>query len=103
VQRSDVVNLSASHSFSETWGGALSYNMSRTSAPIAGSGGAFNVGESRQRSFAMSLSRQLADDLSLSLAYQLTQANNVGPSNSAQSSNVSVSLRYAFPTFDASR
>ena len=103
VQRNDVVNLSASRSFSETWGGSLSYNMSRTSAPIAGSGGAFGVGESRQQSFAMSLSRQLADDLTLGLSYQRTQANNVGPSNSAQSSSVSVSLRYAFPTFDASR
>ena len=103
VQRNDAVNLSASHSFSETWGGSIGFNMSRTSAPIAGSGGAFNAGESRQQSFSVSLSRQLAEDLTLGLAYRLTQANNVGSSNSAQSNSVSVTLSHSFPTLDASR
>ncbi len=103
VQRSDALNLSASHSFSETWGGSASYNMSRTSGPIVGSVGTVNAGESRQQSFSVSLSHQLADDLTLGLSYRLTQANNVGPSNSAQSNSLNVSLSYSFPTLDASR
>lgn len=103
VLLNESVNFSANYSFTETMTGALSYNLSNSSGQLGvGAGGVFQ-GDSKQRSYGATLSKQLTPDVSLGLSYLLTQADNVGASNSAQSNSVSISLTYNFPTVTASR
>jgi hypothetical protein len=103
VLLNESVSLAANYGFTETLSGALSYNLSNSSGQSGvGAGGVFQ-GDSKQRSYSASLSKQLTPDVSLGLSYLLTQADNVGASNSAQSNSVSISLTYNFPTVTASR
>lgn len=103
VLLNESVNFSANYGFTETMTGVLSYNLSNSSGQLGvGAGGVFQ-GDSKQRSYGGTLSKQLTPDVTLGVSYLLTQADNVGASNSAQSNSVSISLTYNFPTVIASR
>lgn len=103
VLLNESVNFSANYGFTETMTGALSYNLSNSSGQLGvGAGGVFQ-GDFKQRSYGGTLSKQLTPDVTLGVSYLLTQADNVGASNSAQSNSVSISLTYNFPTVIASR
>jgi hypothetical protein len=103
VLLNESVSLAANYGFTETMSGGLNYNLSKNTGQLGvGAGGVFQ-GDSRQRSYGASLSKQLTPDVSLGLSYLLTQANNVGGSNSAHSNTVNISLTYNFPTVTASR
>ena len=103
VLLNESVSVNASYGFTETMSGALTYNLSNSTGQLGVDAAGVFQGESRQRSYGATLSKQLTPDVSLGLSYLLTQANNVGASNSAHSNAVSVSLTYNFPTFTASR
>lgn len=98
VVKSKTLNLSLSHSFSETLNGAMSFGLSRSTGQTS----VANQGAQR-RTLAMSLSKQLSRDFSLQSNYQWTQADNVGGGGKARSNSISVALSYAWPTFQASR
>jgi hypothetical protein len=83
--------------------GGVNYNLSKNTGQLGVSAGGVFQGDSRQRSYGASLSKQLTPDVSLGLSYLLTQANNVGGSNSAHSNTLNISLTYNFPTVTASR
>lgn len=103
VLLNESVNFNANYGFTETMSGGLSYNLSNSSGQLGVSAGGVFQGESRQRSYGATLSKQLTPDVTLGLSYLLNQADNVGSSNSAHSNTVSISLRYNFPTVTASR
>ena len=103
VQLNESVSFGASYGFTETLSGGLNYNLSKNTGQIGVSQGSLFQGDSRQRSYAASLSKQLTPDVSLGLSYLLNRADNVGASNSAHSNTVSISLTYNFPTFTVSR
>jgi len=103
VLLNESVNFGASYGFTETMSGALNYNLSKNTGQFGVSAGGVFQGDSRQRSYGASLSKQLTPDVSLGLSYLLNRANNVGASNSAHSNTVSISLTYNFPTFTVSR
>ena len=103
VLLNESVSFGASYGLTETLSGGLNYNLSKNTGQFgAGAGGVFQ-GDSRQRSYGATLSKQLTPDVSLGLSYLLNRANNVGASNSAHSNTVSISLTYNFPTFTVSR
>jgi hypothetical protein len=103
VLLNESVSLAANYGFTETLSGGLSYNLSNSSGQLGvGAGGVFQ-GDSKQRSYGATLSKQLTPDVSLGLSYLLNQADNVGASNSAHANTVSISLTYNFPTVTASR
>ena len=60
-------------------------------------------GKARQRSFSVSISKQLSPELSLQAGYQWTQANNVGADNTARANSVNVSLQYDWSKLDLTR
>jgi hypothetical protein len=103
VLLNESVSLAASYGFTETLSGGLSYNLSNSSGQLGVSAGGVFQGESKQRSYGATLSKQLTPDVSLGLSYLLNQADNVGASNSAHANTVSISLTYNFPTVTASR
>ncbi|MDL2338318.1 MAG: hypothetical protein QFE16_10790 [Pseudomonadota bacterium] len=98
VTRGQSLSLGATHAFSETLSGSMGYALSRSKFQGTSQGGTAS-----QRSFSMSMSKQLAPELSLQTAYQWSQANNVGAGNTAQSNSVSVSLKYDWSRIDATR
>jgi len=100
VSLSDTVSLGLNRALSETMSGSISYNMS--SSEGESNPGFASQGKSKRRSLAMSLSRQLSQDLSLGVSYQRTEGSNVGGSGSGHSNSVNVSLSYKFPTLEAS-
>jgi hypothetical protein len=103
VQLNESVSLGANYGFTETLSGGLNYNLSKSSGQLGVGAGGVYQGDSQQRSYGATLSKQLTPDVSLGLSYLLTQADNVGASNSAHSNTVSISLTYNFPTFTVSR
>jgi len=103
VLLNESVSLAASYGFTETLSGGLSYNLSNSSGQLGVSAGGVFQGESKQRSYGATLSKQLTPDVSLGLSYLLNQADNVGASSSAHANTVSISLTYNFPTVTASR
>lgn len=103
VLLNESVSLAANYGFTETMSGGVNYNLSKNTGQFGVSAAGVFQGDSRQRSYGATLSKQLTPDVSLGLSYLLTQANNVGGSNSAHSNTVNVSLTYNFPTVTASR
>lgn len=103
VLLNESVNFSANYGFTETMSGGVNYNLSKNTGQLGVSAAGLFQGDSRQRSYGATLSKQLSPDVSLGLSYLLTQADNVGASNSARSNSVSISLTYNFPTVTASR
>ncbi len=98
VVRSDTVSALADRSFSETLVGSAAYAWSRSRYP-----GGRIVAQAEQQSLLLSLSKQLAPDLSLAAAYQRTQSDAGGSSGSASSNSVSISLNYRWPTVQVTR
>ena len=103
VLLNESVSLAANYGFTETMSGGVNYNLSKNTGQLGVNAAGLFQGDSRQRSYGASLSKQLSPDVSLGLSYLLTQADNVGASNSARSNSVSISLTYNFPTVTASR
>ena len=103
VLLNESVNFSANYGFTETMSGGVNYNLSKNTGQLGVNAAGLFQGDSRQRSYGATLSKQLSPDVSLGLSYLLTQADNVGASNSARSNSVSISLTYNFPTVTASR
>jgi len=91
VVRSDTLTASASHSFSPTLSGVMNYAQSRSAYQ-----GLVGSAQPSQKSFSLSLSRQLATDLSVQASYQYNRAQG-GSVGSARSNSVSVSLSYDWP------
>ena len=98
VTRGQTLNLGASRAFSETLNGSMGYALSRSKFQ-----GTSARGTAAQRSFSISISKQLAPQLSLQAGYQWAQSNNVGADNTAQSNSVSVSLKYDWAKLDETR
>ncbi len=103
VLLNESVSLAANYGFTETMSGGVNYNLSKNTGQLGVNAAGLFQGDSRQRSYGATLSKQLSPDVSLGLSYLLTQADNVGASNSARSNSVSISLTYNFPTVTASR
>jgi len=103
VLLNESVSLAANYGFTETMSGGVNYNLSKNTGQLGVNAAGLFQGDSRQRSYGATLSKQLSPDVSLGLSYLLTQADNVGASNSARSNTVSISLTYNFPTVTASR
>ncbi len=98
VVSSSTLNLGLNHAFSETFSGTASYAQSRSSYERQdGGGSAF------QQSFGVSLNRQLSPELNLQFGAQMFRANNRGANNSAQSTSLSVALKYEWQKRDATR
>jgi hypothetical protein len=98
VVQNKSLSLGFAHSFSETLSGAMSFAMSRSTSQN-------NVvnQQSQRKTVAMSLSKQLSRDFSLQSNYQWTEGNNGGGGDTGQSNSIGVSLKYDWPTFQASR
>ena len=103
VLLNESVSLAANYGFTETMSGGVNYNLSKNTGQLGVNAAGLFQGDSRQRSYGATLSKQLSPDVSLGLSYLLTQADNVGASNSARANSVSISLTYNFPTVTASR
>ena len=103
VLLNESVSLAANYGFTETMSGGVNYNLSKNTGQLGVNAAGLFQGDSRQRSYGATLSKQLSPDVSLGLSYLLTQADNVGASNSARSNSVSISLTYNFPIVTASR
>ncbi len=99
VVRSDTLRASANHGFTPLLNGSMSYAQSRST--YLGFDGA--VARPAQQSFSVSITRQLAADLSLQAGYQFSRADGAEAGQGARSNSVSVSLQYDWPRFDAAR
>ncbi len=96
--RSDTVNLGVNRSLSPTLSASVNYARSRSAfdeGGVAASPGQSNL--------AVSLSKQLATDLSLQGGYQRSQTLGSATGRNAHSNSVSVSLQYTGPRIDVSR
>ena len=97
VVTNSTLNASVERSFSETLRGTLSYAGSQSRFDAGG------AGRYGQQVLALVVARQLAPDASVVATYQRTRAELLGTGASASSNSVSVSLKYEWPRFDASR
>lgn len=98
VVQNKTLSLGVAHSFSETLNGALTFAQSRATYQAAAASR-----RSQQRSVVVSLSRQLSRDVSLQSNYQWTEADSTGAIGTAHANSVGLVLKYAWPTFQASR
>ena len=98
VVQNRTLSLGLSHSFSETLNGSMTFAQSRATYQAANASR-----RSQQRTVGLSLSKQLSRDLSLQSNYQWTEADNSGTLGTAHSNSIGVALKYAWPTFQASR
>lgn len=98
VVQNKTLSLGVAHSFSETINGAVSLAQSRSAYQVT-----TTSQRSQQRTVAVSLSKQLARDISLQSTYQWTEADNVGFGGTAHSNSIGVALKYDWPTFQVSR
>jgi len=92
IVTSETLSASATRALSPTVDSLLSYAYSRQTAP----GGAF-VYSPAQQHLALSLSRRLAPDLSVSARYEFTRGDASRTSGSAHSNAIGVGLAYAWP------
>lgn len=98
VARNNSLSLGLNHSFSETLSASLLYAQSRSTYK-----GSTVGGNAEQRTFVVSMSQQLAPDLSVQSSYQWTQARNLGASSAARSNSVGVALKYDWSRIEATR
>ena len=98
VVRSDALSLNANHSFSPTRSASMSYGQSRSS--LQGATGSAQPG---QKSLSLSLSQQLAPNLSLQTSYRHSAADNLAGGQRARSNSVNVALKYDWAKLEVSR
>ena len=96
--RSDALSLNANHSFSPTLGASMSYGQSRSS--LQGAAGGAQPG---QKSLSLSLSQQLATNLSLQASYRRSTADNLAGGQRARSNSINVALKYDWAKLEVSR
>ncbi|MES2099774.1 MAG: hypothetical protein V4569_08150 [Pseudomonadota bacterium] len=96
--RNDSLSAGINRSFSPTLSGALNYARSRST--LHESAGAARPGH---QTLSLSLSKQLAPALSLQAGYQRSESDSSGHGAGARSNSVSVTLKYDWSRFDASR
>ncbi|MBC7956232.1 MAG: hypothetical protein H7Y33_10230 [Cytophagales bacterium] len=99
VVRNDSLRASANHSFSPTLTGSMGFAQTRSTYP--GLEGA--PAPAAQQSFSVSMTKQLAIDLSLHAGYQFNRADGARPGLGARANSVSLSLQYDWPRLDVAR
>jgi hypothetical protein len=99
VVRNDSLRASASHSFSPTLTASLGFAQSRSTYIGLDS----TLAQPVQQSFSVSMTKQLATDLSLQAGYQFNRADGAVPGQGARANSLSISLQYDWPRLDATR
>lgn len=96
--RSDTVSAALNRSFSPTLAGAMNVERSRSAFQKS-----TNAAQPGRSTFSLSLTKQLATDLSLQTRFQRSRSDDSALGNNARSNSLSVSLKYDGPRIDSSR